>query len=119
MTTHDEYIRKLSSGRRAKIKARAQTLIAEERTLQELRKAREHSQEELAEILGIRQGDLSKFEHRTDAYLSTVRRYVEALGGTLDLVASFPDATPVKIIHIGDLAEEPEAPKRSKVAKRA
>ncbi|MBZ0185836.1 MAG: helix-turn-helix domain-containing protein [Candidatus Obscuribacterales bacterium] len=93
----------LSSSRRAKIKARAQDLLAEEKTLRELRKARELSQETLAERLGIRQGDLSKFERRADAYLSTIRRYVVAMGGTLDLVATFPDSKPVKIIQIGDL----------------
>ncbi|HIA55131.1 MAG TPA: transcriptional regulator [Candidatus Melainabacteria bacterium] len=94
-----------SPERRAKIKARAQELIAEEMTLSELRKARRLSQETLAEILQMRQGDLSKFERRADAYLSTIRRYVVAMGGTLDLIASFPNSKPVKIIHIGDLDE--------------
>ncbi|MBZ0187634.1 MAG: hypothetical protein K8F91_15410, partial [Candidatus Obscuribacterales bacterium] len=46
---------------------------------------------------------LSKFERRTDAYLSTIRRYVEAMGGTLELIATFPDTGPVKIGNIGDL----------------
>jgi transcriptional regulator with XRE-family HTH domain len=73
-------------------------------TLRELRKARELSQETLAEILDWRQGDLSKFERRADAYLSTIRRYVEAMGGRLDLIASFPNMQPVKVVHIGDLA---------------
>jgi transcriptional regulator with XRE-family HTH domain len=108
MTKHDEYMKKLSPERRAKIKARAQELLAEELTLSELRKARRLSQETLAEILQMRQGDLSKFERRADAYLSTIRRYVVAMGGTLDLIASFPNSKPVKIIHIGDLDEESE-----------
>ena len=106
MTKHADYMKKLSPERRAKIKARAQELIAEEMTLSELRKARKLSQETLAEILQMRQGDLSKFERRADAYLSTIRRYVVAMGGTLDLVASFPNSKPVKITHIGDLDEE-------------
>lgn len=106
MTTHDEYMKKLSPERRAKIKARAKELLAEEMSLRELRKARELSQETLAEILGMKQGDLSKFERRADAYLSTIRRYVVAMGGSLDLVASFPNSKPVKIVHIGDLADE-------------
>ena len=103
MTTHKEYLEKLSPARKAKIEARTKVLIAEEKTLKELRKARELSQETLADLLGWRQGDLSKFERRTDAYLSTIRRYVEAMGGSLDLVVSFPNMQPVKIIHIGDL----------------
>ena len=106
MTTHDEYMQKLSPGRRAKIEARAKELIAEEMTLRELRKARELSQETLAEVLGWRQGDLSKFERRADAYLSTIRRYVEAMGGTLDLVATVPNSQPVRIVNIGDLGEQ-------------
>ncbi|MBX9772759.1 MAG: helix-turn-helix domain-containing protein [Candidatus Obscuribacterales bacterium] len=105
MTTHDEYMKKLSPERRAKIKARAKELLAEEMSLRELRKARELSQETLAEVLGMKQGDLSKFERRADAYLSTIRRYVVAMGGSLDLVASFPNSKPVKIVHIGDLAD--------------
>lgn len=105
MTTHDDYLKKLSPERRKKIEARANELIAEDMTLRELRKAREYSQETLAEILGMRQGDLSKFERRADAYLSTIRRYVEAMGGRLELVASFPNCPPVKIIHIGDWEE--------------
>jgi transcriptional regulator with XRE-family HTH domain len=83
-------------------------------TLRELRKARELSQETLAEILDWRQGDLSKFERRADAYLSTIRRYVEAMGGRLDLIASFPNMQPVKVVHIGDLAPATKTKKKQK-----
>lgn len=103
MTNHDQYMKGLSPARRPKVKARTEELLAEEMTLRELRKARDLSQETLAEVLGIRQGDLSKFERRTDAYLSTIRRFVVAMGGTLDLVATFPNCKPVKIVEIGDL----------------
>lgn len=106
MTTHDDYMKKLSPERRKKIEARAKELMAEEMTLRELRKAREYSQITLAEILGMRQGDISKLERRADVYLSTIRRYVEAMGGRLDLVASFPNRPPVKITHIGECGEE-------------
>ncbi len=116
MTKHDEYMKKLSPERRAKIKARAQELIAEEMTLSELRKAKRLSQETLAELLQMRQGDLSKFERRADAYLSTIRRYVVAMGGSLDLIASFPNSKPVKIIHIGDLDEESDVNEERELA---
>ena len=53
----------------------------------------------------MRQGDVSKLERRADAYLSTLRRYIEAMGGQLELLASFPDRPPVKIVHIGDLGD--------------
>ena len=87
MITYDDYMKKLSPERRERVLEMAQKLIAEERSLREIRKAREYSQVTLAEILGMAQGDLSKFERRTDAYLSTIRRYVEAMGGTVDVAS--------------------------------
>jgi hypothetical protein len=103
MITHNDYMSKLLPGRRRKIEARAKELLLEEKTLTELRKARQYSQVKLAKRLHMRQGDISKLEHRADAYLSTVRQYVEAMGGHLDLIASFPNATPVKIANMGNL----------------
>jgi transcriptional regulator with XRE-family HTH domain len=99
--TLKESIKKLPPDRQAKIAARAQQLINEELSLRELRKARELSQEEMSERLKMRQGDISKLERRTDLYLSTVRKFVQALGGTLELVVTFPDSGPVRIAQIG------------------
>jgi len=104
MITHDEYLNSLPPERQGKIKAMTEKLIAEEKTLRQIRKAREYSQVTLADLLEMNQGDLSRFERRTDAYLSTIRRYIEAMGGTLELVANFPDTGPVKIANLGDLA---------------
>lgn len=120
-TTYAEYMKKLPPERQARIKARAEQLIAEELTLRDLRKSLQLSQETVAELLGMRQGDLSKLERRSDAYLSTVRRYVEAMGGTLDLVAQFPNRLPVRLVNIGDLFEdlELEPVKRKATAKSA
>lgn len=86
---------------RRRASARAQALLAE-LPLQELRRARALSQEELARRLGARQASVSRLEHRTDMYLSTLRSYVEALGGTLDIVARFPDGD-VRVRAFGDL----------------
>ncbi|HEY9716513.1 MAG TPA: transcriptional regulator [Trichormus sp.] len=108
MITHDDYMKKLSDEDRQKVLAMAKELIAEEKTLRQVRRAREYSQVTLAEILGMNQGDLSKFERRTDAYLSTIRRYIEAMGGTLELIATFPDTGPVKIANIGELDDGEE-----------
>src|SRR5690242_4445938 len=66
--------------------------IQRETTLWELRKAREMTQADLAESLGTTQSAVSRIEHQTDLYLSTLRRYVEALGGTLEVCGVFPDA---------------------------
>lgn len=106
MITHDEFLESLPPERQAKIKAMAEKLIAEEKSLRQIRKAREYSQVTLAELLGMNQGDLSRFERRTDAYLSTIRRYIEAMGGTLELIATFPDTGPVRIANLSDLAGE-------------
>ena len=57
----------------------------------ELRRARELSQQDLAQVLGATQPEVSKIEHRTDLYVSTLRRYIEALGGQLEITARFPD----------------------------
>ena len=64
--------------------------------LYELREARKLSQERIGEILGKRQSNISRLEKNTDMYISTLKSYIEAMGGTLDIVARFPDGS-VKI----------------------
>ncbi len=72
--------------------------------LRELRRARALSQAAMAELLGASQPEVSKIEHRTDMYLSTLRRFVEAMGGELDVIARFPDGA-VRITQLSELAE--------------
>ena len=74
----------------ARSKARVQAMIAA-MPLQELRRARELSQAQLARALETTQPEVSKIESRTDMYVSTLRSYIEAMGGKLEIVASFPD----------------------------
>ena len=64
--------------------------MLEEMPLQELRQARALSQEQLARTLGIKQASVSKLERRTDMYIQTLRNYIEAMGGQLEVIASFP-----------------------------
>jgi len=92
----------LSPERRKKIEARAAQLIAEEMTLQELRRARKLTQQRVAKTLGIGQDGVSKLEKRADLMLSTLRKSVEAMGGKLSLVAEFPDRPPVVLLGIGE-----------------
>ncbi|MBV8939028.1 MAG: helix-turn-helix transcriptional regulator [Alphaproteobacteria bacterium] len=99
----DDYIKKLPKKRRDKIAKRAAELIAEEATLQELRKALHCSQEKVAEELGVNQAAVSKIERRTDMYVSTLRSYIEAMGGSLDIVAQFPGSPPVHISQFKEL----------------
>lgn len=65
--------------------------MLDEMPLQELRRARALSQEQLARILGIKQASVSKLERRTDMYIQTLRNYIEAVGGQLEITAKFPD----------------------------
>ena len=60
--------------------------------LEELRKARAMTQTKLAETLGVAQSEISKIEHRTDLYISTLAQYVQALGGELEIRAIFPES---------------------------
>src|ERR1035437_3226971 len=94
-TNVDTIIAKLSPARPKKVEARAAQLIAEEMTLRELRHARKLTQVRIAKTLGINQDSVSRLEKRTDLLLSTLRKTVEAMGGSLSLVAEFPDRAPV------------------------
>lgn len=76
--------------RRARNAAETTRLLAE-MPLAELRQAQALTQSTLAELLETSQGEVSKIERRTDMYVSTLRRYIEAMGGELDVVARFPD----------------------------
>lgn len=61
--------------------------------LNELRRVLEISQEELAELLDKKQAAISRLERRSDMHISTLRAFVKALGGKLEIIASFPDAS--------------------------
>ena len=98
-------IAKLPAKCRAKVNARAKELIADEMSLQDLRKAMNRTQVEIAKTLDVGQDTVSRYERRTDMLLSTLRSYVQSMGGELDLVARFPDREPVKIKALRDLAD--------------
>jgi transcriptional regulator with XRE-family HTH domain len=109
----DDILKRLPPEEQAAIAARARELIAEYLTLQDLRKARELTQERLAELLGIKQENVSRLEKRSDLLLSTLMSYVAAMGGRLRLVAEFPDRPPVELAGLGSTSTEP-APSRSR-----
>ncbi|MBP9712576.1 MAG: XRE family transcriptional regulator [Sterolibacterium sp.] len=92
----DDMMATLPAARRAKIERRAQELAS----LKDLRQAVEKTQEDLAAALGVRQDTISRLEQRSDMLLSTLRRYVEGMGGKLELVAQFPNRPPVVIDHL-------------------
>ncbi len=80
----------MSPERRERIEARAQAILMS-MALQELRRTRHLTQQELAEILNVNQAALSKMESQTDMRVSTLRKLLSAMGGTLKLVAEFPE----------------------------
>jgi transcriptional regulator with XRE-family HTH domain len=93
----DDIMAAMPAQRRAQIANRAMELA----TLKDLRKAAEQTQADLAVALGVGQDTISRLEKRSDMLLSTLRHYVESMGGTLELVAQFPDRPPVVIDHLG------------------
>ncbi len=102
MTNLERIRKELSPARRKKVEARAAQLIAEEMTLQELRRARKITQVRMAKELGIGQDGVSKLEKRADLMISTLRKTVQAMGGNLSLVAEFPDRLPVVLSGIAE-----------------
>jgi DNA-binding XRE family transcriptional regulator len=116
-----EKIRALPESQRARVEARAKELIAEEMSLQDLRKAMRLTQVKLAARLGVGQDAVSRAESRTDMLISTLAEHVSAMGGVLDIVARFPDRPPVRLSEIGTISPRkgvsgPTAKTRRKVA---
>jgi transcriptional regulator with XRE-family HTH domain len=117
-----ELIDRMPPARRAEyarnvIKLREQMRIDEMR-LHELRRALKLSQQTLARRLKTGQAQISRLEQRTDLFVSTLRRYVEALGGQLEIVASFPEGATVRIENFSDLKPEKSGPERRSIRAR-
>jgi len=98
-------MKKVGATRRRRIEARASELIAEELSLRDLRRAHELTQQRMAEFIGVGQEGVSRLEKRSDLLLSTLRSYVEAMGGRLRLVAEFPDRPPVFLGGLADMEQ--------------
>lgn len=92
----------MSEPHRRRAHERARQLLAE-MPLQELRHARELTQQALAKALGSNQASVSKLEQRTDMYVSSLRGYIRAMGGELEIVARFPDGV-VRINQFEEIA---------------
>ena len=75
--------------------------------LQELRHARTLSQVQLAQTLSVKQAAVSKLERRTDMYISTLRNFIKAMGGDLEIIATFPDGS-VQISQFENIAAKKE-----------
>jgi hypothetical protein len=85
-----DLVAKMPRKRQARI-ARMTDALREEMDLAQLREARALSQAALGEILDVEQPAVAKLEKRADMYVSTLRRFIKAMGGELEIVAKFPD----------------------------
>jgi transcriptional regulator with XRE-family HTH domain len=94
---------KMSPAAQARAAKRAEEMLSE-MPLQELRHAKELSQVKLAEALHVNQAAISKLERRTDMYISTLRSYIKAMGGDLEVIAKFPDGD----VRISNFADQPD-----------
>jgi len=100
-TPFEDVMSSLPAKRRKAIEAKGRTLLEKidrRATLAEMRKSRRISQAKLADVLGVKQMQVSRLERRKDPRLSTLRRSVEALGGQLTLIATFPDQEPMVLV---------------------
>ncbi len=107
-----ELTKDLSPERRERIEQRKEQL-REEMTLSELRKAFLLTQDTLATTLNVKQAEISKIENRADMLMSTLRTFVQAMGGDLEVRAVFPDRT-IEIANFSSLAGKPAKPRSSK-----
>lgn len=101
--SHADMMAGLPAARRARVEARAADLHGEVEGLKALRLLTEKSQDQIAQILGVKQPSVLKIERQTDLYLSTLRRFVEAAGGKLELRVELPGKGVVHLTGLGEL----------------
>jgi len=89
---------------RARVAARVKETL-ENMSLDQLRTARELTQESLATMLGTKQANVSKMERRTDMYIGTLAKFIEAMGGQLEIRACFPEGS-VRITQFSEAGKD-------------
>lgn len=107
--TLEQLLAELPAGRRKKIEARYKTLKQEIEGLRELRLLAGKAQKHVANKLKIKQPSVSKIEQQTDMYLSTLRSYVEAVGGELELIVKLPKQRALRLQCLGVLQDKARA----------
>lgn len=118
--TIDQVVASLPVSRQERIESRAAELIDEVEGLRELRLVAGKAQIEIAAALNVKQPSVSKIERQTDMYLSTLRNYVEAIGGKLELVVKLPSHAPLRLERLGDVMQSVAAdPAEPAIAQRA
>ena len=103
----NQIIAELPPGRRERVEARYRELKQEVESLRELRRIAGKAQLDIATALNIKQPSVSKIEKQADMYLSTLRGYVEAIGGKLELMVKLPKRPALRLNQLGDALHEP------------
>lgn len=93
------------------ITAKGEQRIAEYNNLQALRKSAGLTQETMSQALEMSQGNLSRLERNSDMLLSTLKSYIQAVGGKLNLTVELPNQPPILLSGLGDLIEQPNPDK--------
>ncbi len=104
--TIDDVIASLPPERQERVEARFQKLKDEVESLRELRRLAGKAQADVAAALDIKQPSVSRIEKQADMYLSTLRSYVQAIGGDLEIVVRLPERRPVRLQHLGDIGTD-------------
>ena len=102
-----QVIASLPQAEQEAIARQSEQLKREYLALQELRKAMNLTQNEIAERLNIAQEGVSRLERRSDLMISTLRKYIEAMGGQLNIIAQLPNLPPIHISGFSDKAKQP------------
>lgn len=98
-----EIMDSLPKSRKELIEKRANEIKKEINGLGELRKLMSLTQVQVAETLNVKQPSVHKIEKKADIYISTLERFVTAVGGTMEIVVNLPNHAPVKIKGLGEL----------------
>jgi hypothetical protein len=103
--TLDDKLAQLSPERRQRVEQLAQVRIQEEVILKSLRDLLDMTSNEVAALLGKTVEEVFDTERRQDITLSTLNRYVEALGGSLNIIVDFPDRPSVSLTELTQTTE--------------
>jgi len=114
----NDIIAELPPARRARIDARYKKMKQEVESLRELRQLAGKAQADVATALKIKQPSVSKIEKQADMYLSTLRSYVEAIGGELELVVKLPERPVLRLQQLGEVFDQAARPEKSNAPQR-
>jgi len=115
----DAMMARLPAARRKRVEAKAEELLAQHMALRDVRKAMGKTQAAVARALKIKQENVARIEARSDMLVSTLRNYIQALGGDVYLTVEMEGLPPMRLEGLGDLAPAASKPKAASSTRRA